>query len=241
MDHTALIRADASALIAAARSAGLDAPTPSCPGWTVQTLVGHIGLVHHFAAETLRLGGENPWDAGLAPVDTPQDEAILDWFAGTTGRLLERIASTEPGAPAWNWSREPHLAAFWPRRMAHETAVHRWDAERAAGDPAPIAADVAVDGIDEVLDVFLPVRLAPDADLHGTLHLHATDADGEWLVGIEGGAISTRREHAKGDAAVRGTASDLNLFLWGRLDASALELHGDTSVVERWRAVAAPG
>jgi hypothetical protein len=125
--------------------------------------------------------------------------------------------------------------------MAQETSMHRWDAEAAAGDSHPIDADLAVDGVDEFLDGFLPrsLRRRPDADLGGSLHLHCTDRPGEWLVRIATGTVDVRRVHDKGDAALRGTASDLLLWLWARAGVDRLEAFGDPGVVDRWRMVAA--
>jgi predicted lipid carrier protein YhbT len=47
------------------------------------------------------------------------------------------------------------------------------------------------------------------------------------------------REHAKGDVAARGTASDLLLFLYGRIDADGLDVFGDAALLARWRELVA--
>ena len=114
--------------------------------------------------------------------------------------------------------------------------MHRYDAETAARTPTPIDAALAVDGIDEFFIVFLP-RLADNfADVgNGTVHLHCTDVTGEWLVARRDGEVAVTAEHAKGDVAARGTASDLFLFLWGRVPADALEVFGDAALLERFR------
>jgi hypothetical protein len=115
--------------------------------------------------------------------------------------------------------------------------VHRWDAENAAGDAPPIDAELAVDGIDEFFEHFCDTGAADAEAVGGTVHLHCTDADGEWLVTepVVGGKLAVTREHAKGDAAVRGSASDLLLLLWRRveLDDGAFELFGDADVARR--------
>jgi predicted lipid carrier protein YhbT len=118
--------------------------------------------------------------------------------------------------------------------------VHRVDAEAAAGKVAPIPADLAVDGIDEFLDVFLRARatFVPDTTLAGSLHLHCTDAEGEWLVSVVGGVIELAREHGKGDAAIRGSASNLLLLLWNRIDEAGIETFGDPAVLAARRAIA---
>jgi len=120
--------------------------------------------------------------------------------------------------------------------MAHETSIHRWDAESATGEQAAVDAALAVDGIDEFLTVFLP-RLADNFGEVGdaTVHLHCTDVEGEWLVARRDGELTVTAEHAKGDVAARGSASDLLLFLWGRVPADALEVFGDGDLLARFR------
>jgi hypothetical protein len=135
--------------------------------------------------------------------------------------------------------------------MAVETAIHRWDAETAHAVTTPIDAGVGVNGIEELLDSYLPLSLTQKAggDLGGSLHLHATDVDaagegeGEWLVRVDGGTAEVRHEHEKGDLAIRGAASDLLLLMWGRLqlDAAAFETFGDAAILDRWRALGING
>jgi uncharacterized protein (TIGR03083 family) len=141
-----------------------------------------------------------------------------------------------PETPVWTFSSTNRTAAFWQRRRSQETGIHRYDAELAAGTPSPLDAALAVDGIDEFLTVFLP-RLADNfGDLgDATVHLHCTDVEGEWLVTNHGGEVSVTREHAKGDVAARGSASDLVLFLWGRAPTDSLEVFGDADLLARFR------
>ena len=136
--------------------------------------------------------------------------------------LLETLRSVDPATSVWTFSSTNRTAAFWQRRRTQEIAVHRYDAETAAGTPTPIDTALAVDGIDEFLTVFLP-RLADNfGDVgDGTVHLHCTDVDGEWLVARHDGEVVVTAEHAKGDVAARGGASDLLLFLWGRVPADS--------------------
>ena len=235
--YLAAIGEDGAALAAAARR-GLAEQVPSCPAWTVADLVAHAGSVHQWVTEMVRTGAQERISRKALPLP-PESEDLVDWFEIGVGVLVSVLRDADPAAPVWNWSPEPKVAAFWPRRMAHETAVHRWDAEAAHGVPQPIATNLAVDGIDEIIRVFLATEVADDHDatLGGTLHVHATDADGEWLIDVAGGEVRVRAEHGKGDAALRGPASDLLLFLWGRQPAAPLEVFGDTAVVDRWAKV----
>jgi hypothetical protein len=120
--------------------------------------------------------------------------------------------------------------------MAQETAVHRWDGEVASGQTTPVDRGLAIDGIDEFVDVFLP-EVNPSRDLgHGSIHLHSTDGEGEWLITVDGSEVQVSRGHAKGDVAVRGSASDLLLVLWRRLPPADVEVLGDGSVLDRFLA-----
>jgi uncharacterized protein (TIGR03083 family) len=234
------IRSDGRDLADAARRAGLVAAVPSCPEWDVAGLVRHTGMVHGWVAGMVRSQASERGD--FKSVAGPADgQDLVSWFEGGLDVLVDTLAASDAAAPMWTFGWGPSVAAFWFRRMAQETSIHRWDAEAAAGESRPIDADLAVDGVEEFLDGFLPRSLGrrPDADLGGSIHLHATDRPGEWLVRIAPGTVDVRRVHDKGDAAVRGTASDLLLWLWGRAGVNRLDVFGDPGVVDRWRMVAA--
>jgi hypothetical protein len=120
--------------------------------------------------------------------------------------------------------------------MAQETAVHLWDAEVAAGRPASIEAALASDGIDEFLTHM--VRWAVDGGgLGGSVHLHCTDVAGEWMVRPDASGLVTTREHAKGDAALRGSAESLLLALWRRQGIDSVEVIGDADLAARFLAI----
>ena len=170
--------------------------------------------------------------------------AILPWFEEGAAALLSALQECDPEAPAWNFTGVDTTMGFWVRRQAHETSIHRWDGQSAAGATTPIPSAVAVDGVDELFMLLgsqLP-RVKPDAATDGSLHLHATDAEGEWTLRIDHGQVQVQTGHSKGDAAIRGTASDLNLLVWGRrnpLTEAGYELFGDTAVIERYVAIGA--
>lgn len=234
-DFIDVLEADVGRMAAAARVAGLDAPVAACPGWTVRDLVDHVAVLHRWVEETVRTRAQERIDrAPMAEAQAAVPDPIGAFEEGAAA-LVATFRAVAPDEPVYNWTiNMPKVAAFWPRRMAHETAVHRWDAQAAAGLVEPVGPPAfAVDGIDEWVDVFLPNRLAgePGAGWDGSVHLHCTDGDGEWLVSVADGVADVRREHAKGDAAVRGPASDLLLFLWNRLGDSEVEVFGDAAVL----------
>jgi hypothetical protein len=146
----------------------------------------------------------------------------------------------------WAFGRQ-RPAAFWARRMAHETAVHRADGQIATGRAPVIDADIAADGIDEwLMDLSGPDQGEADlrlAVLAGgqSLHVHATDVPagaGEWLIRRDQAGVQAGREHGKADVALRGGASDLLLVLMNRLppDDRAVQVLGDPVLLSRWLA-----
>jgi hypothetical protein len=70
--------------------------------------------------------------------------------------LTEEFAARRPEAHTFTWYDPDQSVAFWIRRMAQETVIHRVDAELGAGAAiAPIPDDLAADGIDELLVAFV--------------------------------------------------------------------------------------
>jgi uncharacterized protein (TIGR03083 family) len=224
-EYVGLLRADGEALAVAADGA-LDRRVPSCPDWTVADLVSHTGAVHRDKALIVRHGGtERPHrdDPTL-----PSADGLLAWYREGLHDLADLLGSTDPERPAWSWAGD-HRVAFWQRRMAHETAIHRWDAQAAIGTSWPIAPSAfAADGAAEVFDIWLEGEDgAPYPGPDGTVHVHATDAEGEWLITLGGGDATVTQGHAKADAALRGPASDLDLVLWARAPLGSVERFGD--------------
>jgi uncharacterized protein (TIGR03083 family) len=217
--------------------AGLDAPVPTCEGWVVGDVLGHLGRVHRSVSEILeRRSTEIP------PVEIPRPpagDAVLGFYEEGVSRLVAALRSVELDVPLYTWAG-PGTARFYFRRMAHELEVHRFDVESAHGVPAPFDPEMAVDGIDEFYDVLVPfsARRWERPLPAGSLHLHRTDGEGEWLVRAVGAEVVTTREHAKGDVAVRAGASDLFRFVWNRGRGEALEMFGDESVADEWVALA---
>lgn len=219
----------------------MEAPVPTCPGWTVADLLVHTARVYRHKTHVLATRATAPPASGAWQRDDPPPEGAADRYDEELAALVGALASSSPSAAVWTWWPADQTAGFWYRRMAHETAVHRVDAEAALGRVGSVATELAIDGVDEALDQFLVPRIA-EGSLVGaptTVHLHATDGSGEWLVRLGPGGVSVEKGHAKGDVAARGTASDLLLWLWGRLPVDRLEVFGDATAVARLRAAAA--
>lgn len=228
-DLLATVPRSSATLVAAALEAGLDAPVPTCPDWTVEKLVRHAGMVLRYVGKVVEAGG--PIDARALP-KPPPGGLVVQWFEEMAQATVAALAAKDPGDELWNWAGEPPVAAFWQRRMAHELTVHAADAQLAAGQQPEVDPERAADGIDELLTVLLPAKVSlggADASGIGTLHVHCTDTEGEWLVQPAGGALAVERTHAKGDAALRGPASELLLRLYNR--GAGGEVVGDPAVL----------
>ena len=228
-EYLKAIRSEGETLLADVGEAP-DAAVPSCPGWDNLTLARHIGRIWHYVSRQARTTEPLDSDGAPAPGEDP-----LVWAADGLTALLLTLTETDPQAQAWNWARnEPNTAAFWFRRMAQETVVHRWDADSATGDPVPITGWLAADGIDEVMTMWLPRRRGQaKEDIVGTAHLHASDPSegqpSEWFVELgPQGTVTCRYAHEKGDAVLRGASSDILLRLWQR--PSSVEEFGDETV-----------
>jgi uncharacterized protein (TIGR03083 family) len=209
----------------------LDEQVPSCPDWKVADLLQHTGGVHRFFAGMVRTRAAEPT---FPLLEVPSGEAIVDWYREGLAEITSVLKAVDPMTPIWTWTRSPDTASWVQRRMAQETAVHRWDSEAASEQTTPIDAALAIDGLNEFFDVFVPnFDSTPDFG-SGTIHLHATDGEGEWLLTLDGAELAVERGHAKGDVAVRGTASDLLLVVWRRLQPADVEVIGDGAVLDRF-------
>lgn len=224
--YLAALRRDGGRLADVADGA-LDRPVPSCPGWTVADLIWHTGEVHAFWRQMAT--GADP--AAYEEPERPPDGELVAWFRAELDALAGELEAADPATPVWTWADRKDVG-FIQRRMAHETAVHAWDARAAVGVDEPVEAALAADGVDEFLEHFLPARPAHLEGALVTVHLHATDADGEWLVRAGEGSAGFERSHGKGDAAARGPVSDLLLLLWRRRTADDLEVFGDRSALD---------
>ena len=231
-DYISALRSNGNGAAQAARDMPMETAVPSCPEWTLRDLAHHLGSHHRWVAGNL----DQPPDgkAFKRRAEPPADEAIPDWLEAGAEMLATKLAATDPAKPCWTWVPFDDSVGFWARRTAHETAMHRWDAQNADGEADAVEPELAADGVDEYLGILgaFQGRRFPEA---GSIHLHSTDTPGEWLVRLDAEGIQLTREHAKGDVAVRGPASDVLLVLMGRKTMVAVDVFGEAPLFERFR------
>jgi uncharacterized protein (TIGR03083 family) len=207
----------ADAATEAVLARGWRAPVPGCPGWTLADLVWHLAEVQHFWAWVVRTRAADP-SAYVDPRRRADDE-LLGYLGAQSAELEAALAGADPAERVWTWAPQQDVA-FVLRRQTHEAVVHTVDVEQVLGDVRPIPADVALDGIDEWLDVMVPGSLpdGPPPEAHPVV-LHAVDADAERTL-----FPGTRPFPI---AALTGTAGDLLLALWRRVPLEVLTVDGD--------------
>lgn len=212
-----------------------DRDVPACPGWQAHTLVAHVAGGWEATRCIVEAASTDTPDFGSF-ADAPEESvALLAFAADRLDRLTAVIAESDPDRDTWTWIGERKMA-FWPRRSHLETLIHRVDLEDAADSRTPVVPTVGIDVVDELFSVLLAG--ATNGLPTGSLHLHQTDGDGEFMLEVVDGRIDVRREHAKGDAALRATGEQLALVMWGRLPLDGLELFGDRAVAEQWATLA---
>ena len=237
--HLKALREEGPRLVQAAEQAGLDAPMPSCPDWRVGDLLGHIGGVHRWAASFVGTGLDRPstQEEDDALFAAPTGERLPQWCRDAHRALVSAFEAPGAGAGTkWSFLPAPSHIEFWARRQAHETAIHRADAQLAAGLPVEFDAAFAADGIGELLGCFMARRRGRlVADPPTSLGVSTTDAEAEWtvLIGPESRTVVPERRDA--DCLLRGSARDLYLMLWNRGGTDRIEVRGDAAVLELWR------
>lgn len=206
------------------------APAWDGTGWDRAALLHHVASFQTWVRAQLDLGPGEALDYSSLTWP-PKGEDLDAWFEQSTTDLAEKLGAMDVEASWPTWTG-PQPGWFFPRRAAQEITVHRWD-----GVGGEVDAEIGVDGVTEHLTLFAP--LMPAAALGGvagTIHLHATDADGEWLVQLGPAGITFEHGHAKGDVAVRGEAGDLLLWIWNRAPVDdRFEVFGDPSLLDTWR------
>jgi len=206
-----------SAGFAEATRDNLDALVEHCPGWTVADLVWHLTEVHWFWATIAEERLQSPTDESRRPSRAGAD-GLVDTFVAGAGRLVRVLREADQSAACWTWAPEQQDVAFITRHQVQEAAVHHWDAVHAAGGTLVLDPQVAADAVDE----FLTFSVVPDSVRPtGGFALRVTDTGDTW-------------DLADPDVPVlEATASDLLLWLYGRIDLDTSAVPADA--VARFR------
>lgn len=246
LDHESTIdalEAELTRCVGLAERTPGDLPIPTCPGWTASDLWEHLGMVHRWVTEIVKERPTEPVSRRTIDARVPTDGLWSPWMAEGADNLLAVLRQTSAEDPMWSWGSDHH-ARWWARRQLHETVVHDADAALALDEEFALPAEVAADGICELLDN-IAVRLtwpgAKPPTAATTIHLHATDppdpADpeagaaglgdtGEWMVSLGEGSVTYTHGHGKGDVAVRAPVTTLMLLMNRRLDPRTIAEQG---------------
>ncbi|NEA39600.1 maleylpyruvate isomerase family mycothiol-dependent enzyme [Streptomyces sp. SID11385] len=214
MDHLKALRHELDAFDSAL-DGDLSARVAHCGDWSLADLAVHRGAGNLWVVTAVRKRHGRGYDEGAAPRER---DALREWHARSARDLVAAL-SADPATEAWTFS-PPRTVAFWLRRRAQETLMHRWDAEHARGATSPMDPALAADGVAEVFDTMAPRMVSRGAAVPPAraVRLTATDTGDAWV-------------HGPGEpvAEVAGPAEGLLLMLWGRKprDHASLTWAGD--------------
>ncbi len=241
------IEHDVRAFVVAARK-GLDAAVPTCPGWTVRDLLVHTGVIHRRKHQVIEDGLTDRETAVSVP-----EEGLIEWFEQGAELMLTAFRARTASDSTWTWHKPDQTVGFWYRRMAHETLIHRVDAELSHGEASEVDEAIANDGIDEAFNVFIGgypewaalakgnqvIRLSSPTTSWRlrTGNFSGTTRSGKILQDVATVLLESEEEPA--NCEISGTAAALNLWLWGRGPVSDLEVSGDAELANYLRTVAA--
>jgi uncharacterized protein (TIGR03083 family) len=259
LDFLAYLARESARFAQAIGDAQPGALVPSCPGWNADDLLWHLGEVQWFWGTVVRerLTGEQA--EALKPPRADGRAALTAFYGRASRDLEEALAAAAPDTPAWTWSPD-QTVGFIRRRQAHEALIHRVDAELTAGDRTPMDPSLSADGVDEALRVMyggVPGWGTFTPDAGSTVRLGASDTGDTWLVTIgrftgtdpdDGTRYDEPDIHPAGRdpggpaaAEVRGTAADLDCWLWHRPPFTPVASSGDQEVLGRFTSAIAPG
>lgn len=217
------------------------AHVPTCPDWDIAGLCDHLARVYQGRAYTIAHGEFLDRDRFETRAD---DVDPLEWVERWYVELDRQLRGHRDDEPTITFMPDATTIAFWRRRMALETIVHRTDAELATlGSASPMDDALSADGVNELLWF----GLHPEQDHHdgdASSHVLAlTDGKRTWTVALSDGGydpVSTLEP----TTTVRGSAPALLLALSGRdLDGigaerfgvAPLSIDGDAAGWSRWR------
>ena len=228
------------AAVAAAPS--LDLQVPTCPEWTLLDLVQHLVEGRRKWTAIVAAGPADAAAIVSAPVAPREREAVLNWFATSVQEQLDALREAGPDRGCWTWwgdSQSPQTAGAVARHQLQQVAVHTYDAQVAVGAPQPLPDEVALDGVDEFLTTCVATTSAwPHKP--AVINYHATEGR-SWRIWLSADGARTARLPAPAagegpevaSVSVRGTANELVMFCYGRIQMDSLQLDGDRRVLDQ--------
>jgi len=237
-DYIDALQREGRLLAAAAMRTELDASIPTCPDWRMRDLVRHVGGVHRWATGYVADRRTEMWDVDLDDIvgAWPADLDLIDWFREGHTRLVHTLAWAPLDLDCLTFLAAPSPLAMWARRQAHETAMHRVDAESPGSTITEFHPAFAADGVDELLSCFItrPGR-GPKVSRPHSIHVHATDIGDDWHLEISPEAVVTSRRGGPADCTITAAASELYLLLWNRRSDADISVNGDRDLLALWR------
>jgi uncharacterized protein (TIGR03083 family) len=242
--HCAEIIHQAKLLVSTLDGADLGVQVPSCPDWTVNQLLRHVGFAFRWADEMIRerwpeVDFSRSMSLDVAAYAGETAAELGPWIEEGATSLASALQAVDPDEMIATLAGHPG-PRLWSRRMAQETVIHRWDVVNALGVPFEIDPAVAADNLTEWTLFALPLgfvrRPAETAALMGpgqTVHLHATDFDCELVIDLTGPRPLAREGHEKAAVAVRGPVAELMLAVYRRRPVDGLEVFGDRELLDR--------
>lgn len=256
--HVSGLGAASEQFLALIPSSDVDVVVPSCPEWSVADLVYHLSQVQSFWRTLLEMPSLLPDE--VEALIRPSDQDLKGVFEAVSHELQHALVSRKPTEACWSWSPRGGTVGWVARRQHHEALIHLADLQLAVdGQTSDIDPVIAVDGIDEMIDVMLddfPQWMAYEARWLVDLVIDERAGQGRerlltvgFLAGTspETGKAYTDlpaariAEYGQPDATVRGRASDMDLWLWGRGPLDNLQVDGEIAAVEDLRAAIADG
>lgn len=238
-EYVGILAREGELLADKAERAGMEAPVPSSPEWRVADLLRHTGAVHRWAAGFVA-------DALVEPAPFPDAPELvrtelLAWFREGHAALVHTLTEAPADVQCWTFlpTSPPSPLAFWARRQAHETAVHRMDAEAALGVFfSPLEPEFAEDGVDELLIGFhARPRSRVRTPEPRVLRIRAADTGAVWTVHLSQEPPRTVRGDEGGreaDCELTGAAAWLYAALWNRLPLAGPGVTGDLELARLW-------
>lgn len=199
--------------------------------WDLAQLARHVGMIQRWVTDVVRTRATTrpPWP----DLDEVADDGLPEWLRRGAADLVAALAATDPDEEVWTFSPTGSTCAFWHRRMALETALHRWDAEDALGREATVADALAVEGIEEALRVYLEPRLqGRDVGGDGQRVAFVTGSADGWTLLLHPEGVEVADGVGEADAVISGPALDVWLLLMCRRGLDAVEVSGDRAAAQ---------